>query len=362
MFGYDGTVQDLWNETPAALRPVRCVFCHGMLFRGAVEKIEIKCPKCGTVQVVQRNGEALFKERDLSRHGLRRVSGAQNRMATDSMGRLVTIPGQPQRVIILNSSNLGLYVEAGGAPVGRGTCEIVPAALQDKIKHIPTVGLPCKPDLERILAMKPDLVIGMAFPAHQSLAAVLERKGIPTMLQTFARYADVLEALQFYGELNAKSDLAAQKIAAIEDHRQALIAQTSGQPSPRALIVWASADGLYAALSTSFIGDMVKRLGAVNVADLLTPADEKAAYAPLDYKGILAAQPDVVLVIDHRFGEKANQGMQFWHESLWQGLRAVRQNCVYSLPFALFAVNPGAQIEEAMDVLAGFLYKRQAGQ
>ncbi|SFL64690.1 ABC transporter substrate-binding protein [Pelosinus propionicus] len=358
MLGYDGTVQDLWNETPAALRSVRCAFCHSMLFRGAVEKIEIKCSKCGTVQVVQRNGESLIKERDLSRNGLRRISGMQNRMVTDSMGRLVTIPSQPQRVIILNSSNLGLFIETGGEPVGRGTCEILPAALRDKIQDIPTVGLPCKPDLDRILAIKPDLVIGMAFPAHQSLAAVLERKGIPTMLQTFARYADVLEALHFYGELNGKSNVAAQKIAAIEQHRQALIEQTSGQPSPRVLIVWAIADGLYAALSTSFIGDMVKRLGGVNVADLLIPMDEKIAYAPLDYKGILAVQPDVVLVIDHRFDEKANQGIQLLHDSLWQGLHAVQQNYVYSLPFSLFAVNPGAQVEEAMNILADFLYKR----
>ncbi len=40
MLGYDGTVQDFWNEMPRALRPVRCVFCHSMLFRGAVEKDE----------------------------------------------------------------------------------------------------------------------------------------------------------------------------------------------------------------------------------------------------------------------------------------------------------------------------------
>lgn len=358
MLGYDGTVQDLWDETSTALRPVRCVFCHSMLFRGVAEKIEIKCPKCGTVQVVQRNGECLIKERDLSRNGLRRIDGVQNRIVTDSAGRLVTIPSQPKRVVILNSSNIGLYIETGGEPVGRGTGEILPAGLQDKIKHIPTVGLPYKPDLDSILAMKPDLVIGMAFPAHQSLAAVLERKGIPTMLQTFTRYADVLEALHLYGELNGQSGLAAQKIAAIEQHRQALIEQTSGKPSPRVLIVWAIADGLYAALSTSFIGDMVKRLGGVNVTDLLTPTDEKAAYAPVNYKGILAAQPDVILVIDHRFGENANQDIELTHDTLWQGLKGVRQNNVYTLPFSLFAVNPGAQIEEAMDVLAGFLYRR----
>lgn len=359
MLGYDGIVQDLWNERPTELRPVRCAFCHSMLFRGAVEKIEIKCPKCATIQVLQGNGESLIKERELSRNGLRRISGTQNRIVTDSIGRLVTIPSQPKRVIILNSSNLGLYIEAGGQPVGRGTCETLPVGLQDKIKDIPTVGLTYKPDLEKILAMKPDLVIGMAFPVHQSLTAILERKGIPTMLQTFTRYADVLEALRFYGELNGQSDLAAKKIAAIEEHRQALLAQTSGQPLPRVLIVWGIDGGLYAALSTSFIGDMVKRLGGVNVADLLTPMDEKkVAYAPLDYKGILAIQPDVILVIDHRFGGKASDGIQILHEALWQELQAVRQNCVYSLPFSLFAVNPGAQIEEAMNILAGFLYKR----
>lgn len=71
-----------------------------------------------------------------------------------------------------------------------------------------------------------------------------------------------------------------------------------------------------------------------------------------------AAQPDVILVIDHRFGENAIQDIELMHDSLWQGLKAVRQDHVHTLPFSLFAVNPGAQIEEAMDVLAGFLYQR----
>lgn len=200
-----------------------------MLFRGTVEKIEIKCPKCGAVQVLQHNGDSWIKKRGLSRT---RPDCSQQRMVTDSAGRPVAIPRRPQRVVILNSSNLGLYVAAGGKPVGRGTCDMLPAALKDEMQHLPTVGLPSNPDLERIIAIKPDLVIGMAFPAHQSLAAVLEIKGIPSMLQTFARYSDVLEAIRFYGELNGKQELAAKKITAIERHRQQLLAQTGGRPSP----------------------------------------------------------------------------------------------------------------------------------
>lgn len=354
MLGYDRIVQDSWHEPQTELRPIRCAFCNSMLFRGAVEKIEIKCPKCGAVQVLQCNGDGWIKER--TRFG--KLGYTQQRMVTDSAGRLVEIPRRPRRVVILNSSNLGLYVATGGKPVGRGTCDMLPAVLKDEMERIPTVGLPSNPDLERIMAVKPDLVIGMAFPAHQSLAAVLERKGIPAMLQTFTHYSDVLAALRFYGELNGNQELAAQKIAAIEKHRQKLIEQTGRRPSPRVLIVWAIAGGLYTALATSFIGDMVKRLGGVNVSDLLAPMDERLAYAPLDFEAIAAVQPDVILFIDHQFGEIANQGVHALQNPLWQGLDAVRQNRLYHLPYSLFAVNPGAQLEKALSVLASFLYRQ----
>ncbi|QDR82692.1 ABC transporter substrate-binding protein [Sporomusa termitida] len=358
MLGYDRIVQDSWHEPQTELRPVRCAFCNSMLFRGAVEKIEIKCPKCAAIQVLQRNGDGWISERSLPRNRFVRLGCARARMVTDSAGRLVAIPDRPQRVITLNSSNLGLYVATGGRPVGRGTGDMAPAILKDEIRKIPTVGLPPNPDLERIMAIKPDLVIGMAFPAHQSLAVVLERKGIPTILQTFDRYADVLEALHFYGELNGNEGLADKKITAIEKQRWRLIEQAGGRPSPRVLIVWAIDGGLYAALSTSFIGDMVKRLGGVNMSDLLAPMEKKLAYAPLDFKAIAAVQPDVILFIDHRFGEMASKGLQVLQNPRWQSLDAVRQNRVYQLPYSLFAVNPGAQIEEALSVLAGFLYRK----
>ncbi len=360
MLGYDRVVQHPWHEPQTELRPVRCAFCNRLLFRGAVEKIEIKCPKCASVQVLQRNGDGWLSECSRPQNRVGRL-GVQSRMITDSAGRLVAIPVRPERVVTLNSSNLGLYVAAGGKPVGRGTGDMLPGSQKDQFQHIPTVGLPSNPDLDRIIAMKPDLVIGMAFPAHQSLAGILERKGIPVMLQTFTDYADVLEALRLYGELNGKQELAARKIAAVEKHRHQLIAQTSGRPTPRVIIVWAIDGGLYAALSTSFIGDLVKRLGGVNVLDLLTPLSKHQAYAPLDFAAVASVQPDVILLIDHRFGELAANHLQLWQQPKWQGLTAVQQNRVYNLPYSLFAVNPGAQMEAALSVLAGFLYGGQDG-
>ena len=355
MIGYDRFVQDVWYEPHKEFRPVRCAFCNGMLFRGVVEKVEIKCSRCGAIQVVQHNGNSCVQKRETPRHLPERSGYVPHRMVTDSAGRLVTIPRHPKRVVILNSSNVGLYLAAGGKPVGR-VSSVLPADLEGELARIPEVGLPTNPDLKSIMALKPDLVIGMAFPVHQSLASVLERKGIPAILQTFDRYADILEALRFYGELNGSQNLAAEKIAAIEQHRLRLLTQIGGQPSPRVLIVWAIDGGVYAALSGSFIGDLVKRLGGVNLFDLLMPKTEKTAYAPLDIEVITEIQPDVILVIDHEFSEKANQGNQTWQHPTWRELNAVRQNRVYQLPYLLFAVNPGARIKKALSILAAFLY------
>ncbi|MDU4960282.1 MAG: ABC transporter substrate-binding protein [Sporomusaceae bacterium] len=359
MRGYDRVVQESWHESQASLRPVRCAFCNRLLFRGAVEKIEIKCPKCGAVQTFQRNGDDWISERSRPHPRANRQGCGRERMVTDSAGRLVAIPERPQRVVILNSSNLGLFLAAGGKPVGRGDGDALPDALAAAVTAIPGVGQPTDPDLARIMALQPDLVIGMAVPAHQSLAVVLERKGIPMLLQTFARYHDVLESLRFYGELNGKRDLAMAKITAIEQHRRQLVELTGGRPAPRALIVWAIAGGLYTALSTSFIGDLLKRLGGVNVADLLAPTDEKLSYTPLDFAAVAAVQPEVILFIDHRFDGPADKKIEAaLRNPQWTDLKAVRQNRVCRLPYSLFAVNPGAQLEEALNVLAGALYPK----
>lgn len=356
MIGYEKVVQELWQELQQGLRPVRCVCCNRLLFRGAVEKIEIKCPKCGTVQVIQNDGESWISTPGLAKKRCRQHGAAQERMVTDSAGRLVAVPLHPQRVITLNASNLGLYIESGGRLAGRGSGSALPAGVNDRIKDVPTVGLPANPDLKQIMALSPDLVIGMAVPEHQALADVLERKGIPVLLQTVTRYADVLETLRFYGELSGNPELAAGKAAAIESRRQELIAKNSGKASPKVLIVWGIADGLYTALANSFIGDLVKRLGGVNVADLLAPVHAKLAYVPLDIKAVAAIQPEVVLFINHQFGPASGNVFAALDDPLWRGLDAVRQHRVYQLPQPLFAVNPGAQIEAALTVLSDLLY------
>lgn len=357
MTGCERVVMEFRGNLPS----VRCECCNRLLFRGVVDTIEIKCPKCGAVQVLNRGEQSWMKPYGLPKNHRQPVSGhgaIGKREVTDSAGRLVAVPGRPERVIALNASNLGLYYATGGKVVGRASTEMLPPDIREMVKNIPTVGLPPNPDRERIIAMKPDLVLGMHVPMHHALAAVLEKTGIPVLLQALTHYTDVLETLRLYGELSGNPEQAAGKIQAIEDRRKALLQEHGSKPSPKVLIIWGVAEGLYTALSNSFVGDLVKRLGGVNVADLAAPIDANLCYAPFQPELVAGFQPDVILLISHKFDKSGDD--RFRSEltgPVWRGLQAVQQKRVYQLPYQLFAVNPGPQLEEALTVLSNTLYR-----
>jgi iron complex transport system substrate-binding protein len=234
--------------------------------------------------------------------------------------------------------------------------------IRELIKDVPTVGEPLHPNTEKIIAIKPDLVLGINSPIHYSLARMLEKTGIPVLLQALTRYNDVLETIRFYGDLTGKPEQAAGKVKEIETRCRQLIRENSGQPSPKVLTVWGTEKGLYTALSNSFVGDLVKRLGGVNIFDTITALDASLSYVPLRLETIVNSQPDVILLIAHGFEPDAVEQMRhnLSGSPMWRTIRAVQQNRVYVLPYQLFSVNPGPRLGEALGVLADVLYPESA--
>jgi iron complex transport system substrate-binding protein len=361
MVGY-GTVSPLREGLPA----VRCKYCNRLLFRGFAEMIEIKCPKCGAVHKIKNyeTGNPNCHQKRFCRGdqpGLRRDE--PGRVVTDSAGRVVVIPRRPQRVVALNASSLGLYCATGGEVVGRITTKMLAPEIRELIKDVPTVGEPLHPNTEKIIDIKPDLVLGMNTPIHYSLAKMLDKTGIPVLLQALTRYNDVLETLRFYGDLTGKPEQAAAKVKEIETRCRQLVRKNSGQPSPKVLAVWGTEEGLYTALSNSFVGDLVKRLGGVNISDTITALDAGLSYVPLRLETMVNSRPDVILLIAHGFEPSAVE--QLRHKlsgsRMWGTIRAVQQNRVYALPYQLFSVNPGPRLGEALGVLTDVLYPRNVG-
>lgn len=276
----------------------------------------------------------------------------------DSAGRRVMVPVRPQRVVALNASNLDLYYAAGGTVIGRPTTVALSAELLGQIRDIPQIGETSAPNLEKIMALRPDLILGVDVPFHHMLLPALEKAGIPILLQTLPDYGKVLETIRFYGTLTGNQQKTGSSLAEIERKVGNAKQKTIGKPAPRVLVVWGSPESFNMAMPTSFVGNLVEMLGGINVAAGASPTADKNPYMPLSLEYVARADADVILLVTHGADDRVNEKFrkELASHPAWQGMKAVRAGRVHKLPYQLFAVNPGTQVGIALELLATYLY------
>ena len=133
--------------------------------------------------------------------------------ARDSMDREITLPAHPKRVVILNASNLDLFVAAGGADlvVGKPTSQALSETVKEKTAKAEEVGIIHQPDIEKILSLQPDLVIGTNVPFHTDLEETLGNAGVPIYIQALDDVPSLFDALTFYGKLTGDEKAAAEE-------------------------------------------------------------------------------------------------------------------------------------------------------
>lgn len=290
------------------------------------------------------------------------VSGT--RQVTDSMGRTVTIPSEVKRVVLLNASSMEIFCEAGGSDliVGKPTTKATPPKWQAKLKDVPEVGILHGPNIETILSLKPDLVIGVNVPFHHTLIKTMEGAGIPMVLRSLESYEHVLESLEFFGDIAGTPDVAAAKKAEVEAQYKAVREKYSGQKPPKTLIIWGSPDSFQMASKKSFVGDLLERLGGNNIADHATGAVGQVGFLPFGMEFVAKEDPEVICLVSHSNDPAVRDKFlsQMNSQAIWSGIKAVKTGRVYVLPYELFAVNPGTQTAEAIDVLAKIVFEEKA--
>lgn len=283
---------------------------------------------------------------------------AVSRKLADSTGTEVALPRHPKRVVILNPSNVDLYMAAGGKDtlVGRPTTKSFSKETMEAVKDVKTVGMIHQPSAETIVALHPDLVIGVNVPYHVQLRDVLAASGIPLFINALDSYEDVLKTLTLYGELTGETKTAEESLSKVKAAYEEAVAQSRGQSGPTALILFRTPQGSQMGTAKSFSGDLLQRLGGQNIADGQGTAKE--AYTALSQEYVAERDPQKIFIIS--MGNTPDQLKDF-EESLktdkaWNGLTAVQTGEVYVLPGELFTINPGMRIGDAMRFMVKCLY------
>lgn len=279
---------------------------------------------------------------------------------TDSSGTVVKIPARPQRVVFLNVSNMDLYYAAGGTAVGKPTSTSIEGELAEKTADIPEVGIIHTPNIEKILELKPDLVVGVNYPAHAAARETLAKAGIPLLINKLDTFDDALKTLELYGKLTGHEDTAKEVYDRIKKSHDEVIAKTEGKVPPRSLVIFGAPRSFNMATKDAFAGNLVEQLGGGNIAD--NDNTIEGSFVPLSMEYVVQQDPEVILFISMSknpvIAESFKKQMQ--ENSLWNGVSAVKNGRIYYLSGALFTVNPGTRIAEALDILYKDLYEPEA--
>ena len=217
------------------------------------------------------------------------------------------------------------------------------------VARLPRVGGLLDPSVERILAIKPDLVI--VYATQKELIARLDRAGIPYFNYQHRALADIMTTIRAIG---ARIGSAARADAVASEMERSLAdirAKTAGLPHPGTLLVFerdpASLRNVYASGGYGFLHDMLEIAGGRNV---FAGVRQQAVQASTEM--LLTSQPDVI--VELLYGDSLTNADIPAELRAWDALAsvpAVRAHRVSALTGDEFVV-PGPRVAEATRKLA----------
>jgi iron complex transport system substrate-binding protein len=222
----------------------------------------------------------------------------------DDDGRSLSLPGPPQRVVSLSPGATAMLFAAGGGAriVGTPDFSVEPAAA----RAIARIGDSHGFDLERILALHPDLIVAWTGGFSEAQLLPFERAGLKVYRHRVTRLADLPASIERLGALLDTRAVALPAAAALRRRTEALRARYQRAHAPRILVqVWDRP--VYTIGGQQLIDDAVSLCGYDNIYRELHDA------APaVSLESIAARDPEVILAVAAD-PATAREWIEHWH-------------------------------------------------
>ena len=227
----------------------------------------------------------------------------------DDAGDTVAVAGPPHRIVSLipATTELLFAIGVGESVVGRTEwCDYPPAAAA-----VPNLGDGIAPNIEAILARRPDLVLLYNSAQNATVASRLRGLGVPTLRLNTDQLADVGRIGKLLGRLTGHA-AAADSMATVFDTAlaSATVAPTGQRPKVL-LLVWEQPPMTIG--RGSFLDDLVRRAGGVNLFE-----DVASSAGTVSIEAVASRDPDLILTT-------TAGPVAFAKRPEWQVVRAVRQ-------------------------------------
>jgi iron complex transport system substrate-binding protein len=268
----------------------------------------------------------------------------------DQVGRQVNIPASPRRLVTMAASltEMVFALGAGSRVCGVEQFSDYPPAA----RKLPKVGSYKLPDVERIVALQPDLCLAIkdGNPPH-----VLERLrglGIPVYVVDPRNLPEVIATVKEIGHLLGADDTAGELAAALNRRYQrikGLAAQVAHRPR---VFFQIGISPIVSAGSHTFLDELITTAGGLNLAA------GKVPYPRFSQEQVLALKPEVIIITSMARGGAFERVKAGWER--WETLPAARNHRIFLIDSDLVD-RPSPRLLNGLEMLFRLIHPELAG-
>ncbi|NCJ07453.1 ABC transporter substrate-binding protein [Synechococcales cyanobacterium C] len=291
------------------------------------------------------------------------IGAAPCRVVTHAAGT-ACIPESIQRLVTLDGVTFEYAIAAGLSPIGTAVSGLMDH-LAEQVTQVENVGVSGEPNLERVLALKPDLIVGLDY--NQSAYAQASQIA-PTLLFEFEHSGQWKTVFQQFAAALNQAEVAQQTLADYEARLATFKAQMGERLNTlQVSVVRIYPDTINLYLRDSFVGIILQDAGLARPPAQNIGAEEATArfgnpiQTSISRELLAQADGDVIFVWTSEntpeAAATAQQNLQsLQQDPLWQQLKAVQAGRVYQVPSYWIGSGP-----IAANAVVGDLLKTHSG-
>ncbi len=243
------------------------------------------------------------------------------RMVTDELGRKMTVPDDLKRVVSLAPSITEIIFALGKEDLLKGVSRFsdFPAAAE----KLPSVGSYVHLDLEKIVALKPDLCIGIKDGNPIAVVRKLEHLGIPVYAVDPRDLNAVLDTVIQLGHLLGADQKAQAIVSDMRTRIERVKSLVAASPDKPRVFFQIGVSPIVSAGTQTYIHELILMAGGKNLAEGPVP------YPRYSREQVLGLSPDVMIITSMARGTSFDRVKKQW--SKWPFMPAVRDNRILLL-------------------------------
>jgi iron complex transport system substrate-binding protein len=272
------------------------------------------------------------------------VEGTE-RLLTDEVGRKVRIPDSPKGIISLAPSITEILFDLGLGDQIAGVTDFCdfPEAASNK----PRIGGFVNPKIERIISLKPDLIIATRDGNRMETIHRMEDLGFSVFVIDPKGFDGVMKTIKNIGKVVLRQDESSKIVKDMMARKEKIAGLTGPLSKPKVFFQMGYAPMMTVGKGT-LADDLIRIAGGRNIS-----GDESMSYRLYSIETILSKAPEIIIISSMERKRDYSHLLKMWQN--WKSIPAVRMNTVYVIDSNLVD-RPSPRIVEGLEAIVKMIH------